>query len=210
MYSSPAESVLPKEAFSQTRSSCSVHLPGEGASLSRPLSSQLPRDRAACNATHTQQYCDSTHTAHSQTDSHGATRDGSILQPTAVESKSKTQNGRSCGGFSVLCILMILSKKVFKHLMSFMCLSYQASPHTKFWLSDVAQLLFHLQSMLPRSRVLTQTWHLSRVRRKHSVAKSRTLLSSYKAGNWNLVENWYCWGVFKGFFQNRSFFLVLK
>ena len=122
--------------------------------------------------THTQQYCDSTHTAHSQTDSHGATRDGSILQPTAVESKSKTQNGRSCGGFSVLCILMILSKKVFKHLMSFMCLAYQASPHTKFWLSDVAQLLFHLQSVLPRSRVLTQTWHLSRVRRKHSVARS--------------------------------------
>ena len=147
MYSSiaPAESVLPKEAFSQTRSSCSVHLPGEGASLSRPLSSQLPRDRAACNATHTQQCCDSTHTEHWETDSHGATRDGTILQTTAVESKSKTQNDRSCGGFSVLCILMILSKQRFQTFDEFHVSFLSSLPHTKFWLSDVSQLQFHLQ-----------------------------------------------------------------
>ena len=72
MYSSiaPAESVLPKEAFSRTRSSCSVHLPGEGASLSRPLSSQLPRDRAACNATHTHSSAVTAHTQHTHRQTH--------------------------------------------------------------------------------------------------------------------------------------------
>ena len=172
MYSSPAESVLPKEAFSRTRSSCSVHLPGEGASLSRPLSSQLPRDRAACNATHTHSSAVTAHTQHTHRQTH--------MKPLGMGQFSRQQLWRANQRLRMIEAVVVFLylaywwywAKKFSNIWRVSCVFLIKPPHTKFWLSDVAQLLFHLQSVLPRSRVLTQTWHLSRVRRKHSVARS--------------------------------------